>query len=70
MKNKRNKAILAVIILVAVLIITATFNRPQIVLQYVVDGEMITEIYHSSDSLNKRISELEKSDITTYFINN
>lgn len=69
MKKKSVKGLLAVVALVIILMIASTFSEPEFVLQYVLQGELKTEVFDNTDEMMSRAQELEQMGVT-YYINN
>lgn len=67
MKNITLKAVIGIIVLL-LFVLTLTLCKPQFTLQYVQDGELITESFYSPSAFNARASELKEQNIKYYLV--
>lgn len=65
MKRMITSFVLLIIIVVMLVLATKVFPY-EYTLQYVQDGELVTEIFTSTSDFNERISELKAQGITYY----
>lgn len=65
--KKKITSIVLFIIIMAVIVTALTILFPyELTLQYVQDGELITETFTSTSDLNERTNELKAQGITYY----
>lgn len=60
------KSIASCIIIVVAIVLATKIFPYEFTLQYVQDGELITEIFHSTKDFNSRAQELKAQGITYY----
>lgn len=64
--TKEYRSLVVAIIIVAAIVLATKLFPAELALQYVQDGELVTEIFHSTDEFNSRASELKAQGITYY----